>query len=245
MNECTVCRGKDLIPATLSPAQEACRNNVPDALPYQVCQRCGLWIQFPPPPFQYEADDEVDKRKESMTKERGHYEWLAERLYTSYKPSSVLDIGSNYPMLLDFMKNKHGVKEVLGIDGCNKTLEYAEELNVPVIHGNFMDHDFGDKKFDLITMVHVIEHFHSPLPAVMKLKKLLNPGPGGTVFIRTPLNDTEGLTRWHLTEFHFSVHPVIFGQRSLRTLFQTAGFEVALEAVGDGIGHGDFEFRKR
>ncbi len=243
MNECTVCRGKDLIPATLSRAQEACRNNVPDELPYQVCRRCGLWIQFPPPPFQYEADDEVDKRKASMLKERGHYEWLANRLYESYKPSSVLDIGSNYPMLLDFMKNKHGVEDILGIDGCNKTLEYAKELDVPVVQADFMDYDFCGRTFDLVSMVHVIEHFHDPFPTVMKLKKLLN--PGGIVFIRTPLNDAEGLTRWHLTEFHFQVHPIIFSQKSLKRMFQTAGFEVALEAVGDAIGHGDYEFRKR
>ncbi len=242
MAECTVCRGKDLIPPTLSPAQEACRNNVPDELPYQVCQRCGLWIQFPPPPFQYEADDEVDKRKELMLKERGHYEWLANRLYTSHKPNSVLDIGCNYPMLLDFLKNKHGVADTLGVDGCGKVIEYAYELNVDVNHGNFMQMEFS-RKFDLITMVHVIEHFHDPLPTVIKLKRHLN--PGGTVFIRTPLNDTEGLTRWHLTKFHFSVHPIIFSQRSLKMLFQTAGFDVTLEAVRNGIGHGDFEFKKR
>jgi 2-polyprenyl-3-methyl-5-hydroxy-6-metoxy-1,4-benzoquinol methylase len=177
-----------------------------------------------------------------MLKERGHYEWLANRLYESYKPDSVLDIGCSYPMLLDFLKNKHGVKDALGIDGCKKTLEYADELRVAVSHGNFMEIEFG-RKFDIVTMVHVIEHFHDPLPTVMKLKKLLN--PGGIVFIRTPLNDTEGLTRWHLTEFHFQVHPIIFSQRSLKMMFQTAGFEVAMEAVGDAIGHGDYEFRKR
>jgi len=168
--ECTVCRGRKLEPATLRPDQEACRNeNVPDKNPYSVCQRCGLWIQFPPPDFQYEADDEVDKRKESMLVERGHYEWLADRLNRQWSPKSVLDIGSNYPMLLDFLRNKHGIKDVAGIDGCNKTLEYAAELNVPVVHGDFMEHDFGDRKFDLITMVHVIEHFHDPLPAVFIL----------------------------------------------------------------------------
>ena len=243
MNECTVCQGKKLIPALLRPDQEACRNNVPDELPYQVCQRCGLWIQFPPPPFQYEADDEADKRKESMLREREHYKWLANRLYEAYKPESVLDIGCSYPMLLDFFKNEHGVKDALGIDGCKKTLEYADELDVLVEQADFMEHDFCGTTFDVITMVHVIEHFHDPLPTVMKLKKLLN--PGGIVFIRTPLNDAEGLTRWHLTKFHFTVHPIIFSQRSLKRLFQTAGFDIALEAVGNAIGHGDYEFRAR
>ena len=146
-------------------------------------------------------------------------------------------------MLLDFLKNKHGIEDVCGIDGCNKTLEYAAELNVPVIHGDFMEHDFDGRKFDLITMVHVIEHFHDPLPTVMRAKKLLN--PRGIVFIRTPLNDTEGLTRWHLTEFNFQVHPIIFGQRSLKMLFQTAGFEVAQESVGNTVGHGDYDFKAR
>ncbi len=240
MSECTVCRGQEFKPAVLRPDQEACKSNVPDKLPYQSCQRCGLWIQFPPPPFQYEADDEADKRKESMLVERGHYKWLAERLFQQYNPSSVLDIGSSYPMLLDFLKNTHGVEDICGIDGCNKTLEYATELNVPVIKDDFMKHDF-DRKFDVITLVHVLEHFHDPLPTVMRAKKLLN--PGGIMFIRTPLNDTEGLTRWHLTKFHFSVHPIIFGQKSLKMLFQIAGFEAAQESVGNNIGHGDYDFR--
>jgi len=239
--ECTVCRGQEFQPAALRPDQEACRNNVPDELPYVVCQRCGLWIQFPPPPFRYEADDVLDKRKEAMLVERGHYKWLAERLSQQYKPSAVLDIGSSYPLLLSFLKNEHGLTDVCGIDGCNKALEYAAELDIPVIKGDFMKHDFGDRKFDVITLVHVLEHFHDPLSAVMRVKKSLN--PGGIVFIRTPLNDTEGLTRWHLTEFHFQVHPIIFGQKSLRMLFQLAGFETAQESVGNNIGHGDWDFR--
>jgi len=201
-----------------------------------------LWIQFPPPNFQYETDDEADKHKEAALIERGNYKWLAERLNRQYSPKSVLDIGSNYPMLLDFLKRTHGIEDIAGIDWCNKTLEYAAELNVPVVHGDFMEHDFN-RKFDLITMVHVINRFHDPLLAVMRMKKFLN--PRGIIFIRTPLNDTEGLTRWHLSEFHFQVHPIIFGQRSLKTLFQAAGFDVAQEAVGNTIGHGDYDFRAR
>lgn len=242
-NTCTVCGEKDFKPAELTAEQESVKQNVPDELPYQVCRRCGLWIQFPAPPFQYEADDEVNRRKESIQEEKGHYEWLAKRLAGSYRPKAVLDIGSSYPFLLHFLHHVHKVPKVLGIDGCGMTEEYAKELKVDAIQADFMKHDFGSEKYDLISMVHVIEHFHNPVPAVWKMKKLLN--PGGVLFIRTPLNDTKGLTSWHLTAFHFQVHPIIFSQRALKMLFQTAGFETINESVGNGIGHGDYDFRAR
>lgn len=242
-NICTVCGEGDFDPAELTVEQEAARQNVPDEIPYLVCRRCGLWLQFPPPPFQYEADDEKNRRKESIQAETGHYEWLAKKLADSYRPQAVLDIGSSYPLLLHLLSHTHKVPKVLGIDGCDKAKEYARELKVDVVQADFMEHDFKDQKFDLISMVHVVEHFHNPLPAVWKMKKLLN--PGGVVFIRTPLNDTKGLTSWHLTEFHFSVHPIIFSQRALKMLFQTTGFETIGESVGNGIGHGDYEFRAR
>ena len=146
---CTVCRGGDLKSVTLSPEQEACRNNVPEELPYLACLRCGLWIQMPIP-FQSETEDEASKRKEVMLSEHGHYEWLAERLVGRYKPNSVLDIGSNYPMLLNYFKTKHDVDDVFGIDTCKNILEYGTELNVPVVHEDFMKCDIK-RKFDIVT----------------------------------------------------------------------------------------------
>lgn len=240
---CAICQGTAFKPVALTPEQEEVKQNVPDLIPYQVCRRCGLWAQFPPPPFKYEADNEKDRRRESIQEERGHYEWLANRLANTYRPKSVLDIGSSYPLLLHFLKHAHQVPEVLGVDGCGKAVEYAEELEVDAIQAEFLSCDFGDRTFDLISMVHVVEHFPDPLPAVWKMKKLLN--PGGVVFIRTPLNDTKGLTTWHMTEFHFSVHPIIFSQRALKMLFQLTGFETIYEAVGNSIGHGDYDFRAK
>lgn len=240
---CAVCGNTQFVNAELTEVQESVKNNVPDEIPYKTCTRCGLWAQFPPPTFQYEADDEKDNRKTGILEEAGHFRWLAKRLAKDYSPKTVLDIGSSYPLLLSLLKNKHNVLSVMGIDGCDKALEYAEELDVPVVNSNFLEHDFGDRKFDLITMVHVIEHFSEPLLPVLKMKSLLN--PGGKVFIRTPLNDTTGLTRWHLTEGHFQVHPIVFSQRSLKMLFELAGMKLLKEAVGDNIGHGDYDFYLR
>jgi SAM-dependent methyltransferase len=243
MSACVVCGNTELKPSELNEAQEAARQNVPDELPYETCTRCGLWLQLPPPPFQYEADDkEGAGMKEVALSEAGHFRWLSNLLVNTYGPNSVLDIGPSYPIMLKCMQDK-GVSTVLGIDGSPYILEYGEELEVPVICGDFMEHDFGPRRFDLISMVHVIEHFHEPLYAIMKMKSLLN--PNGVIFLRTPLNDTEGLTRWHLTEYHFQVHPIIFSQRSLKMMCELAGLQMVYEAVGNGVGHGDYVFKLR
>lgn len=241
-DKCTVCGNDKLNAAQLTEAQEAARQNVPDVLPYEACSRCGLWIQFPPPPFQYEADDKDGHMKAGVLSESGQFERLANHLVTSHKPDSVLDIGPSYPLMLKMMKDR-GVPNTLGIDGSPYALEYSKELDVPMVQGDFMEYDFGEQRFDLISMVHVIEHFHEPFPALLKMKGLLN--RNGVIFLRTPLNDTEGLTRWHLTKYHFQVHPIVFSQRSLKMMCELGGFELVHEVVGQGIGHGDFVFKVR
>ncbi len=239
-DRCTVCRGLELEPAKLTGAQESVRQNVPDEIPYQVCTRCGLWLQFPPPDFN--ADAEKD-RKASIQEEAGHYNWLAKRLVSQYSPRSVLDIGSSYPLFLHYVKKEHGINDVLGIDRIDQTLPYAAELGVSAAQADFLAHDFKGKTFDMVTMIHTLGYFRDPRTPVLKLKSLLN--PGGVLFIRTPLNDTEGLVKWHLTAHHCEIHPIIFGQRSLKMLFELAGFELAVESVGNTIGHGDYDFRRR
>jgi 2-polyprenyl-3-methyl-5-hydroxy-6-metoxy-1,4-benzoquinol methylase len=112
-----------------------------------------------------------------------------------------------------------------------------------MVQADFLEHDFGPRTFDLISMVHVIEHFHEPMLAILKMKSLLN--RNGVIFLRTPLNDTTGLTRWHLTEYHFQVHPVIFSQRSLKMMCELSGLQLVYEAVGNGVGHGDYVFKAK
>lgn len=239
---CTVCGTTKLNPIQLTEAQEAVRQNVPDVLPYETCSRCGLWLQFPPPEFKYEADDKAGAgMKTGVLSEAGHFQWLANFLVKEYDPDSVLDIGPSYPLLLSYLQEK-GV-ETLGLDGSPYALTYGNELGVPMVQGDFLEHDFETQTFDVISMVHVIEHFHEPMRAVLKMKSLLN--HNGVIFLRTPLNDTAGLTRWHLTEYHFQVHPIVFGQRSLKMMCELAGLQLIYEAVGDGVGHGDYAFKVR
>ncbi|KKN88850.1 hypothetical protein LCGC14_0244570 [marine sediment metagenome] len=240
---CTICGTTKLNPVQLTEAQEAVRQNVPDVLPYEACSRCGLWLQFPPPPFQYEADDKSEAgMKAGILSEAGHFQWLADFLVKEYDPDSVLDIGPSYPLLLKYMQDK-GVLTTLGVDGSPYAETYGNELGVPMIQADFMEHDFGPKRFDLISMVHVIEHFHEPVVALLKMKSLLN--HNGVIFLRTPLNDTDGLTRWHLTEYHFQVHPIIFSQKALKMMCELAGLQLIYESVGNGVGHGDYVFKAR
>ena len=240
---CTVCGTTKLNPVVLTEVQEAARQNVPDVLPYEACSRCGLWLQFPPPPFQYEADDKIGAgMKAGILSEAGHFQWLADFIVKKYAPDSVLDIGPSYPLLLSYLQDR-GVVATLGIDGSPYTATYGSELDVPMITGDFMEHDFGPRTFDFISMVHVIEHFHEPMQAILKMKSLLN--HNGVIFLRTPLNDTPGLTRWHLTEYHFQVHPIIFSQKSLKMMCELAGLQIVYGAVGDGVGHGDYVFKAR
>jgi ADP-heptose:LPS heptosyltransferase/glycosyltransferase involved in cell wall biosynthesis len=166
---------------------------------------------------------------------------LAERLVYHHKPKSVLDIGSKYPFFLKCFKDL-GVEVQLGIDGCPEASDFGKELGIPMVVGNFLEHDFGDQKFDLITLVHCIEHFAQPAEAMRKIKSLMS--ENGVVYIRSPDTNTTGLDI-HLTDEHYQVHPILFNSDSFRRLCNQEGFRVFDEWVQEELGQIDWQLRMK
>jgi len=208
--------------------------------PYLSCNNCGLWSQFPPPNFMWESELQPSSGREAMNDiAKLLNKDLAERLTWHHKPKSVLDIGSKYPYFLKCFKDL-GVDTQLGIDGCDEAEFYGEELGVPMVVGNFLEHDFGDQKFDLITLVHCIEHFSDPVQAMKKIKSLLT--EKGVVYIRTPVVGARGLPI-HLTDEHYQVHPIIFSKDSFKLLCKKEGFRVFDEWEQSELGQIDWQLR--
>ena len=208
--------------------------------PYLSCNNCGLWAQYPPPKFRWESELQPEGGKEAMHEfARLLNDDLAERLIYHHRPQNVLDIGSKYPYFLHCFKQK-GVENVLGIDGCEEALEYGRELDVPMVIGDFLEHDFGDQKFDLVTLVHCIEHFSDPVAALRKIKSLLT--EKGVIYIRTPETSQEAIDI-HLTDEHYAVHPILFSKSSFHRLARQEGLTIFDEWDQPELGQIDWQLR--
>lgn len=98
---------------------------------------------------------------------------------------SVLDVGcSTGAFLYQLKQQKPGNWQVQGIDVASAALDYAASQGVEVIRDSFLQHDFMDLRYDVITFWAVMEHLSSPKAFLDKAVGLAR--EGGHIFILVP-----------------------------------------------------------
>ena len=96
--------------------------------------------------------------------------------------ASCLDAGSSSGEFVYLLKSKGFLAE--GVEANEPYAKYSmEELNIPVTVSSFSNFQVN-KKFDLITMFHVLEHLEHPLRDLSHLMSLLK--PRGRMVIEVP-----------------------------------------------------------
>jgi 2-polyprenyl-3-methyl-5-hydroxy-6-metoxy-1,4-benzoquinol methylase len=103
------------------------------------------------------------------------------------KGKTLLDIGSGYGFFLD-EANKAGLTTI-GIEPSKKLVVQSIELlnrSIKVINKSFDGFYLKNlnKKYDFITLIHVIEHVTNPKKTILQALKLLK--PQGILYIETP-----------------------------------------------------------
>jgi 2-polyprenyl-3-methyl-5-hydroxy-6-metoxy-1,4-benzoquinol methylase len=102
---------------------------------------------------------------------------------------AVLDVGcSSGAFLFQLQARFPGDYQVLGTDVSGPPLDYAESRGVPVARGNFLEQEFGGKKFDAVTFWAVLEHLVEPRRFLEKASTILK--PGGLCFVLVPNLDS-------------------------------------------------------
>jgi len=241
---CPICKGDDFKQPQLSREQlAAASKDWQPEHPYLECVECGLWVQPNPPPKRFESSAEEGQRKEIVLREhQSHARFVWNHVEMFGVPGSVLEIGCSYPIILSLFKSM-GSFTVLGIDGSSSAEKWGEELGVPVMKSDFLARDkAGLSNYDLTIMMHVIEHFTDPQEAFERLVSFTRPEKH--IFLRTPLNDTVGIATYHMMDYHYEVHPVVFGTKALRIMERNAKVKMVRWHVADEIGHGDFWFQR-
>jgi len=194
--------------------------------PYLGCATCGFWYQRELKPKVYEASHEAPGDSMSQHDKDVNRD-LARRIFDLTKPTSSLDIGAKYPYLAHCF-GELGV-EAWAIDGIPEIMSFSQGLKVSARPWDFEDPATVEslpQSLGLITMIHMIEHLYRPILACVDVYNLL--APGGHFFIRCPANDVRGIDR-DFTPGHFTIHPQIWGKRSLEFMAKKVGFQIVQE----------------
>lgn len=203
--------------------------------PYWQCMNCGFLYQKTLPEKTYVNSHEppADSMSEA---DKAANKSIADSLFEKClgplptRPIA-LDIGSKFPWLSHSL-GQRGVQAYAmdAIAELNTNIQ-THHLNVTGLLFDFEKTDFDPTQHtwvgnvDLITLIHVIEHFYDPLPTLEKIYQILK--PGGFFFIRCPESDVPGIER-DFTPGHYEIHPQIWNTKSLQTMIAKLGFEVVL-----------------
>ena len=142
-----------------------------------------------------------------------------------FKRDRVLDIGCDIGLLLNIAR-EDGFQELFGIEPNHVAACVAETVPRATISREFYEmQKFPDAHFDLITLIHVIDHLVNPLEVLEKALREL--GPRGVIL--AVVHNVQSLPACMLGERFppFNLyHHYFFSKATLRMLFKRSGFDV-------------------
>lgn len=208
--------------------------------------RCGNCVgQYIYPRLNLKLNEYINRRKyETLETEETYINMekvfykravkCAKELLKYKKKGLLLDIGCGYGYYLKIFKN-FGFKSQ-GIDISNKAISHTRKFfRIKVVKGWFEKYLFKKQKFDLITMVDVLEHFQNPNKVMLKVNHILN--NKGIIFIQTPnINSLMSkLTGKYWYWLLVPNHQHIFSLESIKILLSLNKFKILKISTIDDI----------
>ena len=235
--ECYLCGGRACTPFVEA---EDDLTGKPGRFTFVTCSSCGLHYQNPRIRMEHIGayyDDEyiAHRRKNDWGPLTGFFNWAMDRhdrqkdaLVSRYvalgSQSKVLDVGCAVGTFLEKLRVRYGVSGS-GVDF--KDLSASPGLaNVDFRCGLFYEQEFGETRFNLITMWHFLEHDYDPIRTLRTAGALL--ANDGRLIIEVPRLDS--LTarlygdRW--PGLQAPQHTVLYDRRTLLAAVNKAGLEL-------------------
>lgn len=244
-NTCLICGSKSQMKMGIRGNREY-SGAVPDASPHITtnivqCKNCGFIYTDP----LLEGAELLEKEHYSTAKtyKTANTESIIEMFHKrleiiqKIKPKgSVLDVGSGKGELLHCLK-ENGY-EIFGIEPSEGLAKFAkEQYNVQSFIGT-IEHFKPDKKFDIITSLHSLEHMDAPHNFILNAKELIN--EKGILLIEVPNTESYFLKiidfyfrrikrkNWssRLSPLHPPFHKYGYNKKSLKFLLHKHGFKI-------------------
>ena len=208
---------------------------------YRRCPRCGVLYmsRAAPPDIQYtEAYFFENYKKQygktyledfpNLTAMARRRLALIKRLPGSGRRGSLLDIGCAYGAFLSSARDE-GFTDCTGIDVSADAIGYVrDKLQINAVQGFFPEVELpqGTRRFDVITLWYVIEHFENVKTVLEKIHTLLN--EGGALAFSTPNSSgiSGRLSRKRFLEKSPADHWTVWDVRRVKKVLRRFGFVV-------------------
>jgi len=143
---------------------------------------------------------------------------------TRNSSKSVLDVGCGDGSLLLLLKDVFGYKDLMGIDFSKGAIEICRKKG---LKATISDPSTIKEKFDLITLIHVLEHIPNPSIFVKTLSKLLK--KDGTIIISLPNANSLGKVLFNQgwSGYNIPKHYVNYSKKGVINLFINEGMNLA------------------
>ena len=172
--------------------------------------------------------NQIDQKKVIEGGASSRCELLFKKFLNKKKYNEILDYGSsNGAMLMPFINSN---KKLFATDlKCNLNTKILESKNF-VKFINIKNFENSEKKFDLITMIHVLEHLHKPKEILSIITKKLK--KNGIIFIQIP--------NFLFNPFDLCVydHTIHFDRDSLNRLANACDLKIL--SIDDKLMNGEF-----
>jgi 2-polyprenyl-3-methyl-5-hydroxy-6-metoxy-1,4-benzoquinol methylase len=194
----------------------------------RLCLSCGLVYQSPRMTKQeletfyhseyrriYQGSENPIQKDLSVQEARSKFLVMILKENLGRKIQRHLDIGSSSGVLLHRVRDEFQC-QVVGIEPGNAYRNYAEESGLRVYASLDDVRDAGEKPFDLITMVHVLEHIVEPVHYLIQLREVYLKPSDGRLLIEVP--------NLYAHDCFELAHQVSFSQSTLLQTLRKAGY---------------------
>jgi len=200
------------------------------------CRQCGLICLYPLPEQKslsehYDAEYYRPWLKE-QSEARARLWRRRMALIEKSGPARLLDVGCGDGAFIKMARSAGW--DVRGTELSGWAAGHVAEAGIEVRRGDLLSVDFGQERFDVVTMWHVLEHTHSPRSNMERVFSLLR--PGGMFVGALPnasnrlLRAMYPLARGRLLRYYEpgerEVHLYHFTESVLRAMLEKCGFEV-------------------
>jgi ubiquinone/menaquinone biosynthesis C-methylase UbiE len=145
-------------------------------------------------------------------------------LSKTFEIRSILDFGSGSGEMISALSEHF---EVDGLEPEERARLSCHKQNMRV-HASTEELRSKEKRFDLVTLFHVVEHFYKPDTELAGIYELLK--PGGLLLIETPNSQDALLTKYNSLPFanftYWTHHPMLHSNKSLESLVTRSQFNL-------------------
>ena len=145
-------------------------------------------------------------------------------LSEKFKINSILDYGCGHGEMLQALGEFY---EVHGLEPDDNSRIVSKSLGFSV-YADYNEVAKYNRKFSLISLFHVIEHFYDPSKEIKRIHNLLE--PNGLLVIETPNANDALLELFESSGFqkftYWSHHPMLHSSNSLNEVIKSNGFTI-------------------